>query len=99
MADDVPPSRYRAELAADLEARWQDRWENEGTFQAPNPAGPMGEPERVGGRPKLYILDMFPYPSGAGLHVGHPLGYIGTDVLGRFRRMCGDNVLHALGYD
>ncbi len=44
-------------------------------------------------------MDMFPYPSGAGLHVGHPLGYIATDVVGRFRRMCGDNVLHALGYD
>ena len=52
-----------------------------------------------GGRPKLYVLDMFPYPSGAGLHVGHPLGYIGTDVYGRYKRMTGHNVLHALGYD
>ena len=48
---------------------------------------------------KFFIMDMFPYPSGAGLHVGHPLGYIGTDVVGRFRRMLGDNVLHAMGYD
>nr|WP_255499407.1 leucine--tRNA ligase [Aeromicrobium senzhongii] len=49
--------------------------------------------------PKFFVMDMFPYPSGAGLHVGHPLGYIATDVIGRFRRMKGDNVLHALGYD
>ena len=50
-------------------------------------------------RHKFFVMDMFPYPSGAGLHVGHPLGYIATDVIGRYRRMCGDNVLHALGYD
>ncbi|MDR1825729.1 MAG: leucine--tRNA ligase [Bifidobacteriaceae bacterium] len=49
--------------------------------------------------PKFFVMDMFPYPSGKGLHVGHPLGYIATDVMGRYRRMCGDNVLHALGYD
>jgi leucyl-tRNA synthetase len=96
---DHPPHRYDAGLAGEIEARWQDRWEAEGTFEAPNPAGPLAEPEKVAGRPKLFVLDMFPYPSGAGLHVGHPLGYIGTDVFGRFRRMCGDNVLHALGYD
>jgi leucyl-tRNA synthetase len=99
MADDVPPFRYTAALAADIESRWQDRWDAEGTFEAPNPAGPLAEPEEVGGRPKLYVLDMFPYPSGIGLHVGHPLGYIGTDVFGRFKRMTGYNVLHALGYD
>ena len=52
-----------------------------------------------GGRPKFYVLDMFPYPSGAGLHVGHPLGYIGTDVLARYQRMTGHHVLHTLGYD
>ena len=99
MADDVPPFRYTAALAADIEARWQDRWDAEGTFEAPNPAGPLAEPDKVGDRPKLYVLDMFPYPSGTGLHVGHPLGYIGTDVFGRFKRMTGFNVLHALGYD
>ena len=55
--------------------------------------------DRVADRPKLYVLDMFPYPSGAGLHVGHPLGYIGTDVFARYQRMAGRNVLHTLGYD
>jgi leucyl-tRNA synthetase len=98
-ADEAPAHRYNARLAAEIESRWQDRWEAERTFEAPNPAGPLADPERVGGRPKLFLLDMFPYPSGAGLHVGHPLGYIGTDVYGRFRRMKGFNVLHALGYD
>jgi leucyl-tRNA synthetase len=96
---DVPPCRYRAALAAEIEVRWQDRWERDRTFEAPNPAGPLADPARLAGRPKLFLLDMFPYPSGAGLHVGHPLGYIGTDVYGRYRRMRGDNVLHALGYD
>jgi leucyl-tRNA synthetase len=93
------PYRYTAALAAEIEARWQDRWEAEGTFEAPNPAGPMAEPDKVAARPKKYVLDMFPYPSGIGLHVGHPLGYIATDVYGRFKRMTGHNVLHALGFD
>jgi leucyl-tRNA synthetase len=93
------PFRYSAALAADIETRWQDEWEANGTFEAPNPAGPLADPARIAGRPKLFLLDMFPYPSGSGLHVGHPLGYIGTDVFGRFRRMKGYNVLHALGYD
>ncbi|MDR7086551.1 leucyl-tRNA synthetase [Aeromicrobium panaciterrae] len=88
--------RYSSDLAGDIERRWQDRWETEGTFEAPNPTGDLaGE---VTGE-KFFIMDMFPYPSGAGLHVGHPLGYIATDVIGRYRRMQGDNVLHALGYD
>jgi leucyl-tRNA synthetase len=93
---DAPPFRYGAALAADIERRWQDRWEAEGTFHTPNPSGPWaGE---VSGE-KFYLLDMFPYPSSAGLHVGHPLGYIGTDVLGRYLRMTGHSVLHAMGYD
>ena len=96
---DIPRLRYNAALALDIEQRWQDRWEAEGTFEAPNPAGPLGEPDKVAGRPKLFVLDMFPYPSGSGLHVGHPLGYIATDVYARFKRMTGYNVLHALGYD
>ena len=96
---DTPPYRYGARLAGQIEHDWQDFWESEGTFNAPNPAGPWADAEGVGGREKLFVLDMFPYPSGAGLHVGHPLGYIATDVYGRYQRMCGRNVLHALGYD
>ena len=95
----IPPFRYSARLAADIESRWQDAWDTQGTFHAPNPAGPLKDAVAVGNRPKAFILDMFPYPSGAGLHVGHPLGYIGTDVFARFKRMQGYNVLHALGYD
>ncbi|MFL6136234.1 MAG: leucine--tRNA ligase [Frankiaceae bacterium] len=95
----TPPFRYTAEMAADIERRWQDRWRRERTFEAPNPAGPLAEPERIAGREKRYVLDMFPYPSGEGLHVGHPLGYIATDVHGRYKRMTGYNVLHALGFD
>jgi leucyl-tRNA synthetase len=94
------PHRYTARLAADVEARWQDRWEDEGTFHAPNPIGDLADPkQRELPANKKFILDMFPYPSGAGLHVGHPLGYIATDVVGRYQRMNGANVLHALGYD
>ena len=93
------PYRYTAELAGQIETAWQDRWDAEGTFHAPNPAGVWAEPGQVAGRDKLFVLDMFPYPSGAGLHVGHPLGYIGTDTWARYQRMRGRNVLHALGYD
>ena len=93
------PYRYDAALAARIEERWQTYWETHGTFEAPNPSGPMAADAGGGSREKYYVLDMFPYPSGAGLHVGHPLGYIATDVVGRFKRMDGVNVLHALGYD
>jgi leucyl-tRNA synthetase len=92
------PYRYGAALASVIERRWQDRWESEGTFHAPNPSGPWADPDAAGGD-KVYLLDMFPYPSGSGLHVGHPLGFIGTDVLGRYLRMTGRNVLHAMGFD
>ena len=104
-ASEVPAHRYTSGLAADIELRWQDRWESEGTFETPNPvgdlAGPAGPVSDGSGLPadKYFIMDMFPYPSGAGLHVGHPLGYIATDVVGRYKRMTGANVLHALGYD
>ncbi|MEV0550224.1 leucine--tRNA ligase [Nocardia salmonicida] len=93
---DVPQHRYNAELAGRIERRWQQNWTERGTFNAPNPVGPL-----AGETPpdKLFIQDMFPFPSGAGLHVGHPLGYIATDVFGRYHRMRGRNVLHALGYD
>ncbi|MEV6009990.1 leucine--tRNA ligase [Streptomyces sp. NPDC051976] len=98
-AETAAPHRYTAELAADIEARWQDFWDAQGTFAAPNPSGDLaGDPE-LAARPKKFIMDMFPYPSGAGLHVGHPLGYIATDVYARFERMNGHNVLHTLGFD
>src|SRR6266498_3573068 len=94
------PFRYDARLASQIESRWQDCWEKNGTFHTPNPKGPLAEGfDRVAGRPKFFVMDMFPYPSGAGLHVGHPLGYIATDVYARFLRMTGHNVLHPLGYD
>ena len=95
----VPPFRYTAALANQIEAAWQDRWDAEHTFETPNPSGPLAPADGVLPAEKLYVLDMFPYPSGAGLHVGHPLGYIGTDVLGRYSRMNGVNVLHTIGYD
>ncbi|MDA8285587.1 MAG: class I tRNA ligase family protein, partial [Actinomycetota bacterium] len=89
---DAPPYRYTGALAAEIEARWQARWAAEGTFVVarttePGPAG------------KFFLMDMFPYPSGEGLHVGHPLGYIATDIYGRYLRMTGWRVLHTLGYD
>jgi leucyl-tRNA synthetase len=96
----LPPYRYNAQLATNIESRWQDRWEAEGTFNTPNPVGPLsGGFEAVKDLPKLFVMDMFPYPSGAGLHVGHPLGFIGTDVFSRFKRMTGHNVLHTMGFD
>ena len=99
-AADVPPHRYTPALAQQIELAWQDRWEAEGTFHTPNPVGRLSEGfDEVADRPKYFVMDMFPYPSGAGLHVGHPLGYLGTDVTSRFRRMDGDNVLHPMGYD
>ncbi|MFV0463019.1 MAG: leucine--tRNA ligase [Nostocoides sp.] len=97
------PHRYTPALADTIERAWQDRWEEAGTFQAPNPAGPWAQPEEIEARfpdgAKMLVLDMFPYPSGAGLHVGHPLGYIATDVFSRYQRMLGKNVCHAIGYD
>lgn len=103
MSNPTAEYRYTSELAGQIEASWQDRWESEGTFHAPNPTGDLapaaGETPHNADGAKYFIMDMFPYPSGAGLHVGHPLGYIATDVVGRYRRMLGDNVLHALGYD
>ena len=97
---DTPPFRYTAALAQGIELRWQDWWDEHDTFHTPNPAGPLGDPQLASERGrKLFVLDMFPYPSGAGLHVGHPLGYIGTDVYSRFKRMTGHNVLYTMGFD
>ncbi|WP_412742242.1 leucine--tRNA ligase [Krasilnikovia sp. MM14-A1004] len=97
---DVPPFRYTAALAGEIEERWQAHWAEHGTFHAPNPVGELADPQHPrAGAPKLHVQDMFPYPSGAGLHVGHPLGYIGTDCYTRYQRMAGYNVLHPMGFD
>jgi leucyl-tRNA synthetase len=95
-AEEVPAFRYTAALAGEIERRWQEYWEEHGSFHAPNPVGPLAGPLPAD---KLFVQDMFPYPSGAGLHVGHPLGFIGTDVFARFHRMNGRNVLHTMGFD
>ncbi|MCL1593601.1 MAG: leucine--tRNA ligase [Actinomycetia bacterium] len=79
----------------EIEDRWQQRWADHGAHRVPNP----GDEHFDDAKPKKYILDMFPYPSGAGLHVGHPLGYIGTDIYSRYHRMRGANVLHPMGFD
>ena len=90
------PYRYDAALAETIESKWQQFWAVNGTFETPDPEGEFASEVRG---EKFFVMDMFPYPSGAGLHVGHPLGYIATDVVGRFKRMQGFNVLHPLGYD
>ncbi|HEY9439718.1 MAG TPA: leucine--tRNA ligase [Streptomyces sp.] len=98
-AEVAAPHRYTAAMAADIEARWQDFWDAEGTYEAPNPSGDLADGSALAAKPKKFIMDMFPYPSGTGLHVGHPLGYIATDVFARHQRMTGHNVLHTLGFD
>lgn len=74
-----------------IEKKWQQYWQDNNTWRTPRKPDPA--------RPKYYVLDMFPYPSGVGLHVGHPLGYIATDIMARFKRMKGFNVLHPMGFD
>ncbi len=78
-----------------IEPQWQSYWEANKTFKALNPGDDGFNPDQ----PKYYVLDMFPYPSGVGLHVGHPLGYIATDIVSRYKRMQGYNVLHPMGFD
>ena len=90
------PHRYTAAMADEIELRWQQRWDEEGTFYADNPVGELRgtapslteATEAATSSPeKMYIMDMFPYPSGSGLHVGHPLGYIATDVVARHQQI------------
>ncbi|WP_197382687.1 leucine--tRNA ligase [Mycolicibacterium mengxianglii] len=97
---DAPAFRYSADLAGRIEQTWQESWERHGTFHVPNPVGPLAPSDGASvPADKMFVQDMFPYPSGEGLHVGHPLGYIATDVYARYYRMQGRNVLHALGFD
>ncbi|MHC4091551.1 MAG: leucine--tRNA ligase, partial [Planctomycetota bacterium] len=90
--NDRPPGAY--DFAA-IEAKCQKRWAENKTFSMANP----GDPGFDTSKPKCYVLDMFPYPSGSGLHVGHPLGYCATDIYCRYKRMQGFNVLHPMGFD
>ena len=90
MSDTRKPFPFR-----EFEPQWQARWDSEKTFRTPGPGDADFDPSK----PKYYVLDMFPYPSGAGLHVGHPEGYTATDIIGRYKRMTGHNVLHPMGYD
>ncbi|TVT56756.1 leucine--tRNA ligase [Amycolatopsis rhizosphaerae] len=96
-SEEIPGHRYNAELAGRIELRWQQFWAEHGTYHAPNPEGSLAGEDVPSD--KLFVQDMFPYPSGAGLHVGHPLGFIGTDVFARYHRMIGRNVLHTMGFD
>lgn len=82
-------AEYSKEEIRKIEAKWRSEWRKRGTYKVSNTAD----------RPKYYVMDMFPYPSGAGLHVGHPLGYIASDIVARYKRLQGFNVLHPMGFD
>src|SRR5262249_58636032 len=85
----MPEERQAKYEPAMIEPKWERIWEERPLFRA----------TRHAGRPKSYILDMFPYPSGSGLHVGHPEGYTATDIVARYKRMRGVDVLHPMGWD
>ncbi len=99
MANNPPPrmskERRKPYPFDTIEPKWQQYWQQQATFTTPNP----GDPQFDGQKPKYYVLDMFPYPSGQGLHVGHPEGYTATDIIARYKRLRGYNVLHPMGYD
>src|SRR5437867_10085625 len=91
LASIIIPSPMAYNFTA-IEKKWQQYWLEHKSFAAL-------EPQQARNMPKRYVLDMFPYPSGAGLHVGHPLGYVATDIVSRYLRMRGFNVLHPMGWD
>lgn len=95
MSNDVPQFRYDAGFANRMEPVWQARWAESKVYETANP----GASGFDAGKPRFYCLDMFPYPSGAGLHIGHPEGYTATDIICRYKRMTGYNVLHPMGWD
>ena len=100
LSEQTPRHRYNAALAGRIEDAWQQYWSEAGTFNVANPVGSLAPSDGAAvPADKMFVQDMFPYPSGDGLHVGHPLGYIATDVYARYFRMNGHNVLHALGFD